>query len=252
MSRPRLLLAGAAALAVAAAAPQTLAAGSLTVSPAIVEHVAAKGPVGSVTIGNSTGATLKVTVTPRPWVQSRATGVVTPNRTKTLGGQVSASAKSFTLASGANKTVSLSLLKVPSSRSLYGAVEVVGLPTKKPKNGILAGYRLIPSLRLNPATSARKYSLQAGGPRVSRGQVVVGVRNAGNTIDPITGDTVVTGPSGTQKGTLGTAGRRILPGGIVDIPLANTKKLAHGTYKTSISLRQGGKLIKTVKGTIKI
>lgn len=255
MRPSRVILTLAATAGLAAVLPaQALAAGSLSVSPAIVEHVATTGNVGRVTIANTTGAPLKITVAARPWIQSRATGVVSADRRRTLASQVAVSSRSFTLASGVNRSVSLTLRRTPAGRALYGAIEVVGLPTKKPKRGIAAGYRIVSSLRLNAPKAAQRLRLQAGIPRTvgsgSSRQLKLGVRNTGNTIDPITGTATIAGARGTRRVTLGA--RRILPGAIVDVALTRIAGLAKGTYKVTTVLRQGGRTVLSSKRSVRI
>jgi hypothetical protein len=88
MRRLTPLAAIAALLCAGALLSQALAAGgSLSITPSIVEHQAAPGPVAQVTVANTTGTSLKISVTPRPWLQGRS-GRVVPNRKRTLLSQV--------------------------------------------------------------------------------------------------------------------------------------------------------------------
>lgn len=235
-----------------------IAAGGLSSSPAYVEHVAAVGQVGTVTVNNTTSKPLNITVTPRPWLQSR-TAAVSPNRKKTLLAQVSLNARSFTLTPNTSKVITVSLLKVPASKALYGSIEVLGLPTDaaKAKNGIVAGYSLISSLRLTPTPAARKMRLQVGGARLkttgsakNRSKSAwTGIRNNGNTVDPISGTVLLKGPRGTVRHKL--AGKRVLPGAIVDYKLGTLRGYPHGNYVASISLVQGAKRYKTIVRSFK-
>src|SRR5688572_28307593 len=121
--------AGGAALGQKAAAGGAAAAqndGGLSVQPAIVEHDTRPGPLGTYTVANRSAAPLTVTVTPRPWVQSTA-GNVSVNRRATLPG-VSVSESTFTLAPGASRDLVATLTSSPAAGSLYGALEIVGLP----------------------------------------------------------------------------------------------------------------------------
>lgn len=253
MRSSRILVPALAAGALLASGAPAHAAGSLSVSPAVVEHVATAGTVGSITVANTTSAALKVTVTPRPWLQSRATGVVTADRRRTLAG-VTVGARSFTLAAGANRAVAVTLRKVPGAGSVYGAIDVVGLPTKKPKNGIVAGYRLVPSLRLNPTAARRKLAVQAGLPRLagsgSARVIAIAAKSTGNTIEPISGTATITGAQGTRSVTL--AARRILPGAIVDLRLTRTAGLARGTYRVTTVLKQGGRTVVNSRRSVKV
>ena len=129
-----------------------------------------------------------MTVNARPWTQS-ASGVVAPNRRGTLGG-VAVSERRFTLAPGATKDVTVTLSSVPSAGYLYGALEIVGLPTDIAKRkGVVAGYRLVDSLRYNAATAT--YGLKAGAAKIAgkgtKKTLTLSVRNTGNTIAPVTG-----------------------------------------------------------------
>lgn len=243
----RLLLAVAAVSAMGAALPSAFAAGGLSISPAILEHRATVGPVGTVVVSNTASTPLKVTVTPRPWRQARS-GAVSPNRSTTLRSSVKVSAASFTLAAGAKRSVTLSLAKKPSGGSLFGALEVVGAPTSKPSgNGITAKYRLISSLRLTAAKP--RHGVRVGDARVSGGSAVVAVRNTGNTVDPVAGSVRLTGPRGTVNATI--AAVRVLPGALVDLKLSSTSALPKGTYTATISLTQGGAKVATAKRTFK-
>jgi len=229
------------ALAGAALLPQAMAAGGLSISPAIVEHQAQPGAVGSIEVKNTTSAPLAIVVKARPWRQARS-GAVAPDRRKTLARQVKVSAPSFTLAPGARRSVAFTLLRRPAGGSLYGAMEIVGTPPKpKKRSGIVAAYRLVGSMRLNPAT--RRLRLRLGAARVTgRGAkraIKVALRNAGNTVDPVTGSARVTGSRGSR--TISIAAKRIVPGATVDLPLGAAKGLPKGSYRARISLLQAGK-----------
>src|SRR3954470_20752821 len=101
--------------------------GGRSIPPAVIEHSAQPGTLAVMTVANRSAAPLAVTVTPRPWVQNSA-GKVSPNRRKTLRG-VSVNQPKFTLASGVQQDVIVSLGAAPSAGSEYGAIEVIGLPT---------------------------------------------------------------------------------------------------------------------------
>lgn len=219
---------------------QATAAGGLTMTPAVAEQTAAKGAIAPVTLRNTSTSPLKITVTPRPWVQSKTTGAVVPDRKKTLLKSVGVNVRSFSLPAGATRTVTLSVKSVPKSGSLYGGIEVIGLPPKtKKKNGITAAYRLVGSLRLNPKKS--RYSLRASSAAVSRGRITLPVKNAGNTIAPITGTVRLKSARGSRTVTI--AAQRVLPGATVAIALGSTKGLPAGSYTATISLVQGGKKV---------
>jgi hypothetical protein len=251
MLRRRLIPAAAiaaTAIAVPAAVlPSALAAGGLSISPAILEHRATVGGVGTVVVSNTANTPLKVTVTPRPWRQARS-GAVSPNRSKTLRSSVKVSATSFTLAAGTKRNVAVSLTKKPAGGALFGALEVVGKPTTKPTgNGITAQYRLISSLRLTAAKA--RHGVRIGDARVSGKSAVVAVRNTGNTVDPVAGSVRLVGPRGTLNNAI--AAVRVLPGALVDLKLSALSALPKGTYTATISLTQGGAKVATAKRTFK-
>lgn len=224
------------------------AAGGLSMTPTILEHAATKGGVGSVTVSNTSAKAISVTVTPRPWRQGR-NGAVTSDRRKKLKG-VTVDAKKFSLAAGQKRTVGVSLVKVPASKSLYGSVEVVGLPpkTSSKESGVVVGYRLVGSLRLNPAT--KKLKLRPKKARVSGGRVVLAIKNSGNTLDPITGTATIKSAKGSRGVTI--ARTRILPGKTVDLSLGAAKGLASGSYKVTVALTQGAKTVLKATRPLKI
>lgn len=224
-----------------AATPSALGAGGLALTPAVVEHAAKAGTVGTITVDNSSAAALKVTVTPRPWKQA-ASGAVTPDKAKSLLSKVGVSARSFTLAAGARKSITLTLKGKPAGGSLFGAVDVVGLPTaatKRSSSGVVTGYRLIGSLRLQP--SAKRLRLRAGAARVKGGKVVLAITNTGNTIDPVSGSVRLTGASGGR--TVAVAATKILPGATVELPLGSAKGLPKGRFTAHATLAQGGRTV---------
>ena len=229
------------AFADAPSAPRATAAqGGLTVEPSPLETTARRGASGTVTITNSTGRKLRMTVRPRPWRQARS-GQVAANRSKTLGG-VSVSATRFTLESGAARSVSVTLTRVPSRRSQYGALDVVGKPTRRRK-GINVTYNLVSSLRFNPAAGARRYRLRAGKAKVTgRGSsraLVLQVRNRGNTVDPVGGSVDVSGSGGGKSGSISSM--RILPGKMINLRLMSLSGMRRGSYTASVTLSQAGK-----------
>ena len=113
----------------------------------------------------------------------------------------------------------------PSAGSLYGALEVVGLPADAAtRKGVVLGYRLH---RDDPgrAVVAASRASSAGTPKASKGTAVISVRNTGNTVDPVTGSITLRGAGGSR--TRSVQAVRILPGKSVNIPLGT--KLARGT-----------------------
>lgn len=224
----------------AAGATATAAGGGLSITPAIIERTAVRGDTTSIAVVNSTSQPLKITVTPRPWTQSR-TGAVAPNRHKTLLARVGVSTRSFTLPANGRRTVTLSVKSLPASGSLYGSIETTGLPTKTKKNGITAAYRLISTLRLNPSAAKRHLSLRASSPRITNRTILLPIKNTGNTVLPITGDIRIKGPAGTRSDTIPSTS--ILPTSTVNLSLGTTKGLPSGTYSATISLEQNGKTV---------
>jgi hypothetical protein len=217
------------------------AGGGLSITPAVIEHTAARGDTAPIMVVNSTSQPLKITVTPRPWTQSRS-GAVAPDRRRTLLSRLAVSVRSFTLPAGGRRTVTLSVKSVPASGSLYGSVETTGLPSgPTKKNGITAAYRLISTLRLNPPQTRRRLAVRASSLRLKGRAIVLPVKNTGNTVSPVTGDVRIKGALGTRTETV-RAGH-ILPGSTVDLGLGSTKGLPAGTYTVSITLVQDGKKV---------
>ena len=208
--------------------------GGLSMMPAFVEHGAQPGALATLTVANRSAKPLAVTVTPRPWVQS-ATGKVATNRRATLAG-VSVDQASFTLAPGAETQVNATLASAPSAGYLYGALEVVGIPTDASKRkGVVLGYRLVGALRITPA--AAKTGLTAGKPKAVQGTAVLPVKSSGNTLDPVSGSIRVKSARGTKNSAL--AAVKILPGKSINVPLGT--KLAKGSYTATVKLKQRGK-----------
>ena len=221
----------------------------LSLNPPIVQHAAQPGPVGSVTIANATGQAMNINVTPHPWLQS-ASGSAVPNQRVVLRG-VRASASSFTLADGASKVVSLDLLGMPPSGSLYGNIEVTGVPTQRSHApGVINfEYRLIGSLRLDPlhpSFGARAGRVVESGNR-RRGALALAIRNTGNTIAPIGGSvSILRGARRVFGGSIAPV--RILPGATVNAQIvALTGTLPAGSYTASASLSQSGRHVLSVK-----
>src|SRR4051812_6508033 len=100
--------------------------GGLSLSPVVIEHNAQPGALATLTVANRSAAPLNVTVTARPWLQNDV-GKVSPNRKATLGG-VSVAQPKLTLAPGQETQVGVTLNGPPKGGSLFGAIEVVGLP----------------------------------------------------------------------------------------------------------------------------
>jgi hypothetical protein len=226
------------------ATPRTAAAAErgLGISPMVIEKPAARGAIGSVTVSNHSSKKLAITVKARPWTQS-SSGDVSLNRRRTLSG-ISVSDGSFDLAAGAQKKVDVTS---STSASMYGGIEVIGIPDgAEDEDGVVVGYRLISTLRLNPATP--DISLKAGTPKVTgKGKeraAVLPVKNSGNTIEPVK-------VSVSLKGALGTRRRsdsvRVLPGKTVNVLLGSGSSLKSGSYTATVKLTQGGKTTTVTK-----
>jgi hypothetical protein len=252
---PRLVLAASAVALLAQLAPAGVTAtavadGGLSVTPAVIERTAVRGDTASIMVVNSTGKTLKITVTPRPWTQSRS-GAVAPNRTRTLLARVGVSARSFTLTPGARRSVAMNVKSLPAAGSLYGSVETIGIPPGPARrNGITAAYRLISTLRLNPPSARRHLAVRAAAPRVRGTAIVLPVKNTGNTVSPISGDVRFRGASGTHSGTI--AARPILPGATVDLALGSTRGIPKGSYTVTVALRQDGRSVGRVTRRLRV
>lgn len=220
--------------------------GGLSVIPGVIEVKAGTtGPLGTMLIANRSSAPLTVTVTPRQWTQDAA-GKVAPNRRSTLAG-VTIGEPTFTLAAGAEKNVPVNVASAPAN-GLYGAVEVVGLPTDAAtRKGLVLGYRVVSAFRLAPAT--RKTGVSAGKIKPGKGTALLPVKSTGNTLDPVSGTVSVKDSRGTRNLTISPV--KILPGKTVNIPLGT--KLQKGTATAKVTLKQRGKtaLTLTKKFTVK-
>jgi hypothetical protein len=211
--------------------------GGLSISPVSIERQAAAGASNVVTVANHSNGTLKVTVKARPWTQS-SSGLVAPNRRVTLRG-VAVSEGSFTLAPGAGKDVTVTMSGAPAGGSLYGALEVVGMPASMAKKGVVTAYRLVGALRYNPATPV--YAFKVGAAKiVKRGAsktLTLALRSTGNTTASVRGSLLLRGPLGSRQGSVKAT--RILPGKSIALALASAKKLMPGRYTATVTLHQG-------------
>jgi hypothetical protein len=213
------------------------ATGGLSASPVMIERNTEVGAVNTIKIGNKSAKALTVTVNARPWTQS-SSGLVSPKRSSTLGG-VEVSEKEFTLAPGKDKDVTVTLKSAPTGGYLYGAVEIVGLPADvDTRKGVVAGYRILGSLRYN--STAPTYDLKVGATKVSgkgaNKTLTLAVRNAGNTISPVTGTVKLKGPTGTKNASVKAT--RILPGKSIALGLLSGNSLSAGSYTATVTLTQ--------------
>ena len=129
----------------------------------------------------------------RPWRQELNGRVFTDARS-TLSRYVRANRPSFRIAPGAKVPLSFRMLRRTSSGSLYGNVDILGKPINtKGRKGIIPQYRLISTLRLHP--TRKSHSLRTGAAQIRGGQILLPVRNLGNTIDPVGGSFKLAGPT---------------------------------------------------------
>ena len=240
--------AGAAAFgqkATAGGAAAAQADGGLAVSSGTIDAPAKAGAYGPVKVSNRSATALTVTVAPRQWTQA-ANGKVSPNRRGGLAG-VSVSAPSFTLAPGEERDLTVNVASIPGAGSLYGALEVVGLPTDvATRKGVVLGYRVVSAIRLNPA--APKAGVSAGKIKPGKGTATLPVKNTGNTLDAVAIRAEVKDSRGTRNLS---ATIKILPGKTINFPLGT--KLQKGSATAKITLRQKSKtvLTSTKKFTVK-
>ena len=212
-----------------------------------VDRNAQAGAANVFEIENNSKTALAVTVKARPWTQS-SSGLVSPNRRRELS-SVGLSDTEFTLGRGEAKSLTVTLR---DAASVYGALEIIGLPADAAsRKGVVAGYRIVSSLRYNPA--ARTYSLKAGAAKMtgsgSKRALALTIRNAGNTVEPVKGRVRLSGPLGTRNGSIKST--RILPGKRVALALAPASGLQAGTYKATVTLTQG-KQKTTITKTVRV
>jgi P pilus assembly chaperone PapD len=208
----------------------------LSMSPVKIDQRVAAGATNAITVANNSDKPLDIAVTARPWTQS-SSGRVVPNRRATISA-MTVSDRTFALAPGASKTVNVALTTAPSSGSLYGALEVIGLPQDLAKReGVVTGYRLVGAIRFNPA--APVYNLTAGAAKVTGDpkMLALTVRNTGNTVEPVSGSVRVKGATGTRQGSVKAT--RILPGKSIALPLVSAGGMSAGSYTATVSLKQG-------------
>src|SRR3954454_570070 len=222
----------------ALSAAPAFADGGLSVTPAVLEHRAQLGGVGSYTLNNTTKESLRVTVTVRPWRQ-QLDGTVISDPRANLSRYVRATSRSFTLGAGARRPVSFRMVRRAPGGSLYASVEAFGKPTNtKGRKGIIPQYKIVSSMRLNPAR--KSYRLKTGAAQVRGGALILPVRNLGNSIDPVSGTYTLSG-AGSRRGSI--AGVKVIPGKLVGLSLGSARGLKKGRYTVSASLVQAGKRV---------
>ena len=229
-----MLLAGAAALTNVAAAA---AAGGLSVTPAILEQTARSGASGTVTIANTSSRKLKVTVRARPWRQARS-GAVAADRRRTLSRYTTVRAGSFTLAPGVSRAVSVRLRRVPSRKSLYGSLDVVGKPVRK-RSGINVAYRSSAACASTRAPARGAIALKPGSAHVARSSSRCRCATAATRSTRSAAPSACPGRAAGAAATI--AGVKILPGKGVRLPLLSIAGLRAGRYTASVTLTQAGR-----------
>jgi hypothetical protein len=229
------------------AAPSPAPTGGISITPQFVQRGARVGRAASVTVSNTTRHTVRVTVRPRPWLQA-ADGTVVPNPHRRLGRLIRTRPSTFTLKAGERRAIRLTLRRHPPGGSLYGALDVSGVPRGvRLANGIAPRYRLIGSLRLDPAKPRMR--VRAGAVKVTgrrgRHAIVMPLRNLGNTVQPISGRVVMTGPRGKRPNRLRSV--RVVPRRSIRLTLGTYRGLLRGQpagrYRLEITLRQGGRTV---------
>jgi len=212
------------------------AAGGLTITPAVLEKTVKVGTVGSMTLGNTTNESLRVTVTVRPWRQELA-GNVIPDYRATLTRYVRATHRTFTLRAGQRRAIKLKMYHRPRGGSLYAGVDIFGKPTHtKGRKGIIPQYRIVPKIRLNP--TRKTYRWRTGAVQLRGGQVILPIRNLGNSIDPFSGTYSISGPSG-RSGRMNTIAA--IPGKLIALNLGATRGMRKGRYTVAATVTEGNR-----------
>ena len=123
-------------LAVLGGASPAFADGGLSVTPAVLEHRAQLGGVGSYTLNNTTRETLRVTVTVRPWRQ-QLNGTVIADPRANLTRYVRATTRTFTLAAGAKRAgvVPDGAARAPAARSTPASRRSASRPAPRAARG---------------------------------------------------------------------------------------------------------------------
>lgn len=231
----------------AAALATTAAPGRLTLSPAVIATVATAGPLATFEVRNTTSAALVVSVATRPWRQER-TGQISVDRTATLGRWVRPDVARFELTAGASRAVGLTVAAVAPRGSVYGALEVVAVPSGARRPGVATATGLAAALRLRPTPARRSYRLITGPLRATGRRVVLPVRNAGSTADAVRGRLQLNGP-GVRR-TITVPATAVLPGASVDLPTGVPPRA--GKWRVSYQLTQAGRTVATGSRTIRL
>lgn|GEM_PF-1490207 len=248
------LVAGALGLAVAGAATGSVIAraddsapvaqaaqqGGVSITPASVERTARRGAVGTITVKNTTKDTMRVTINVRPWIQNRSNGTVTLNTRASLAPYVRASPQTFNLPPGQRK-VTFRMRRMTASGSLYAGFQVFAKQVRpKKRNGIIPQWDLRGKMRLNP--KKKRPNLRIGATDVvGRGnarQLILAVRNTGNTLDPVGGTVSITGPT-KRNATIPQVS--IVPGQVVYLKGGAVRGMKRGNYTATWNVSIGGK-----------
>src|SRR5262249_17376568 len=162
------------------------------------------------------------------------------NKQASLAPYVKASPQTFNLAPG-QRTVTLNMRRVTASGSLYAGFQVFAKQVKaQARNGIIPQWDLVGRVRLNPAR--KNPNLRVGATDVvGRGdgrQLILAVRNTGNTLDPVGGTVTIKGPT-PRNATIPQVG--IVPGQVVYLKGGSLKGMKGGNYTATWSVTIGGK-----------
>lgn len=223
------------------------APGRLTLSPAVIATVAAAGRLGTFEVRNTTSAELAVTVTTRPWHQER-TGEIRIDRAATLTRWVRPDVERFALTPGGSRAVGLTVTAVPPRGSVFGALEVVAVPSGARRPGVTTATGLAAAMRLGPAPTRRSYRFVAGPVRAAGSRLVLPVRNAGSTADAVRGRLQLSGP-GVRR-TIPVPATTVLPGASVD--LRTGVRFRAGTWRVSYRLTQAGRTVTSGSRAIRL
>jgi hypothetical protein len=204
-------LAGAIGGAAPVPADAGVTAGGLTLTP----NVAGRGE--QLTVTNTSGRTLRVTVRARPWLQA-SDGTLAPDPSRELLARVRVRVPVFTLGPGERREVGVDA--VERSTALYAALDVTAA------DGGETRHRLIGSLRFPP--EAARYRVQV---RRLAGDVLE-VHNQGNTAAPISGNAVA------GHATVSIPPVRILPGVRVCVGLGDALR-----GRAHVTLQQAGRVV---------
>ena len=142
----------------------------------------------------------------------------------------------------------MALTSAPAGGSLFGALEVVGLPADHAtRKGVVLGYRIVGSLRILPAVP--KVSLVVGNAKAVRqdggaaGQERRQHDRPGQRQGPHPGRQ-------RHARSLDLLDPGILPGKTINVPVG--KGLSSGSYTATLTLNQRGKRVVNLKKKFRI